>query len=168
MHLVQRDGVSCGPAAAIVAGALLDPGYRRWLVTAGAAGFAAEQTRVHDRFRRVWPRAFGTTPMAMVAAIDSHGGGLRYRWRPFRGLWGRRDPLTDVLAAVGAGRPVAMLVGNVIPRHWVLILAVDGALRCYEPSSGEVRGVDEAAVRAARLTGMGYPRPFAFVLPRVP
>jgi hypothetical protein len=42
------------------------------------------------------------------------------------------------------------------------------ALRCYEPSSGEVRSVDVAAVRGARLRGLGFPRAFAFVLPRRP
>lgn len=63
--------------------------------------------------------------------------------------------------------PVAMLVGNVIPRHWVLIVEVEGEdLRCYEPSSGEVRSVSKGAVRAARLTRLGFGRPFAFVVPR--
>jgi hypothetical protein len=59
-----------------------------------------------------------------------------------------------------------MLVGRVIPRHWVLIVDVVGdTVQCYEPSSGEVRAADVAALREARLTGLGYPRPFAFVLP---
>ena len=59
-----------------------------------------------------------------------------------------------------------MLVGRFIPRHWVLIVGVSGeTLQCYEPSSGEVRPADVDAVRRSRLTGLGYPRPFAFVLP---
>jgi hypothetical protein len=54
-----------------------------------------------------------------------------------------------------------------IPRHWVLIVEVKGdVLRCYEPSSGEVRSVEVAAVQDARLRGLGFPRAFAFVLPR--
>ena len=61
-----------------------------------------------------------------------------------------------------------MLVGRVIPRHWVLIVeAAEDQLQCYEPSSGEVRPVNVDAVRRARLAGLGYPRPFAFVLPRL-
>jgi hypothetical protein len=73
----------------------------------------------------------------------------------------------DVVAAVSADRPVAMLVGRGIPRHWVLVVAVaEGALTCYEPSSGELRSVDVVAVRESRLSGLGYPRPFAFVMPR--
>ncbi|HTI78238.1 MAG TPA: hypothetical protein VL634_24765, partial [Mycobacterium sp.] len=53
------------------------------------------------------------------------------------------------------------------PRHWVLIVDIDWLhWQCYEPSSGEVRSVAVDAVRRARLTGLGYPRPFAFVVPK--
>ncbi len=174
MHLTQRDGVSCGPAVAVVAGALLDPAYRRKLVgrdehTVGAAGrawFAGEQGRIHLSVNRIWPRRYGTTPMGIARAISAHSAryGVRYRWRLW---WGRRDGLADVLAAVDADWPVAMLLGNVVPRHWALLVGRDGTrVRCYEPSSGQVRTVDLAAIRQARLTNLGYPRPFAFVLPR--
>ena len=89
---------------------------------------------------------------------------MRYRWRLW---WGRRDGLADVLAAVDGHWPVAMLLGNVIPRHWVLMIARNAErVVCYEPSSGQVRAVELAAIRAARLTNVGYSRPFAFVLPR--
>ena len=88
---------------------------------------------------------------------------MRYRWRLWRG---QRDRLADVLDAVGSAWPVPMLIGRVIPRHWVLIIdASADLLQCYEPSSGEVFTVAVHAVRRARLRGLGYPRPFAFVLP---
>jgi hypothetical protein len=75
--------------------------------------------------------------------------------------------MADVLAEVDAHWPVAMLVGRFIPRHWVLIVERSGdELRCYEPSSGDVRPVDVDEVRGARLRGLGFPRAFAFVLPR--
>ena len=45
MALRQRDGVTCGPAAAVLAGALLDPAYRTRL--AGPGWFHAEQRRIH-------------------------------------------------------------------------------------------------------------------------
>jgi len=102
----------------------------------------------------------------MARAISVQGA--RYRWRLCRGLWGRRDAMADVLAAVAEDRPVAMLVGNVIPRHWVLIVEAQGQrLHCYEPSSGEVRVSSVQAVRTSALTGLGFPRAFAFVVPRV-
>ncbi|MBX7430956.1 hypothetical protein JDV09_02340 [Mycobacterium sp. Y57] len=167
-QLRQRDGTTCGPTVAVVAGALLDPTYRSALTdtVTGRDWFAAEQARVHASVNRVWPRMLGTTPMGMAHAITVHARvrGRRYRWRSFRG---RRDRMADVQSAVRAGWPVAMLIGAVVPRHWVLIVKATGdALHCYEPSSGEVRVVDVADVRNARLTPLGYRRPFAFVLPR--
>ena len=160
LHLRQRNGVTCGPTVAVVAGALLDPRYRARL--SSSEWFATEQTRVHAEVNRIWPRRLGTTPSGMVRAVNMHGG-IRYRWRLFRGRW---DELTDVLRAVEAGWPVAMLIGRFVPRHWVLIVDAAGDdCECYEPSSGEVRSVDVNDLRRSRLTGLGYPRPFAFVLP---
>ncbi len=168
LRLRQRDGVTCGPSVAVMAGALLDPSRRAALAEpeSGAALFDAEQLRVHADVNRIWPRRLGTTPWGMARAITAMGAtaGVCYRWRLFRG---RRDKLADVVAAVNGDRPVAMLVGRLIPRHWVLIVAAaEDALTCYEPSSGELRTADVAAVREARLTGLGYRRPFAFVVPR--
>lgn len=168
LRLRQRDGVTCGPSVALMAGALLDPRRHAALAEpdSGAALFAAEQVRVHADINRIWPRRLGSTPWGMARALTQQGAtaGICYRWRLFRG---RRDNLADVVAAAGAGRPVAMLIGAPIPRHWVLIVDADAdALTCYEPSSGELRSVDVAAVRGSRLTGLGYPRPLAFVLPR--
>ena len=167
LRLRQRDGVTCGPSVAVMAGALLDPARHAALAEpeSGAALFAAEQLRVHADVNRIWPRRLGTTPWGMARAVTAMGAtaGVCYRWRLFRG---RRDNLEDVLAAVRRDRPVAMLIGRRIPRHWVLIVAVSGdALTCYEPSSGELRTVAAAAMRESRLTGLGFPRPFAFVIP---
>lgn len=168
LHLRQRDGVTCGPSVAVVGGALLDPTYRAKLSSPESrqAWFASEQLRVHNEVNTIWPRMLGTTPMGIARALTAHGAaaGVRYRWRLFRG---RRDSLSDVLRAVNSGCPVAMLIGRFIPRHWVLFVDVAGhELQCYEPSSGEVRSVGVDAVRRSGLTGLGYPRAVAFVLPR--
>jgi hypothetical protein len=170
MRLTQCDAVSCGPTVAVVARTLLDLGYRRKLGcgdedAVGAAGrtwFAAEQRRIHSTVNRMWPRRLGMTPIGVARAISGHG--VRYRWRLW---WGRRDGLADVLAALDGRWPVAMLVGNVIPRHWVLLVEREGdSVRCYEPSSGRLRPLELASIRSARLTDVGFSRPFAFVLPR--
>jgi hypothetical protein len=168
LRLRQRDGVTCGPSVALMAGALLDPNRHAALAEpeSGAALFAAEQLRVHADVNRIWPRRLGTTPWGMARALTAQGAtaGVCYRWRLFRG---RRDSMADVVTAAGGGRPVAMLIGAPIPRHWVLIVdATADVLTCYEPSSGELRPVAVAAVRESRLTGLGYPRPLAFALPR--
>jgi hypothetical protein len=165
LGLRQRDGVTCGPTVAVVAGVLMDPAYRAILLgPGGREWFSDEQHRLHDAINRVWPRRLGTTPAGMARALTAHSEGMTYGWRPFLGP---RDDLADVLAALDADWPVAMLVGGRgIPRHWVLIVAADDdVLQCYEPSSGTVVPVDIAAVRGSRLTGLGFPRPFAFVLP---
>ena len=162
LRLRQRDGVSCGPAVAVVAGALLDPDYAAEVTD--ASWFDAEQGRVHAVANRIWPRALGTTPWGMASTISEHSARhhVKYGWRMMR----PRDPLVDVERAVRAHWPVAMLIGNAIPRHWVLIVECEGqTLQCYEPSSGEVLPVSAAAVRGARLTELGFPRAFAFVLP---
>lgn len=171
LRLRQRDGVTCGPTVAVVAGAVLDQTYRAELLhPEGESWFAAEQGRIHAAVNRIWPRRLGTTPAGMARALTDHSAkrGVAYRWRRFRGTG---DALSDVRNAVAEGWPVAMLIGERgIPRHWVLIVgAVDtdrNVLECYEPSSGKVLPVDVAAVRGARLTGLGFPRPFAFVVPR--
>lgn len=166
--LRQRDGVTCGPSVAVMAGALLDRDYGTQLFAghppAAQQWFDAEQGRVHHAVNMVWPRALGTTPAGMARAINdrSRSRGLRYRWRPAR----RGDALADVSAALSAGLPVAMLIGAAIPRHWVLLTEGDGSVfRCYEPSAGHLHAVPAAAIREARLEALGFPRAFAFVLP---
>src|SRR6185312_6941081 len=110
LRLRQRDSTTCGPSVAVVAGALLDPDYRSTLTDSPRRWFDDEQLRIHTEVNRVWPRMLGTTPMGIARALTTRTEvrGVRYRWRPFRG---RRDRLTDVVAEVEAGWPVAMLVG---------------------------------------------------------
>lgn len=160
MWLRQRDGVTCGPSVAVMAGALLDPTYRARLQGERAQQwFAEEQGRVHRSVNMLWPRALGTTPAGMARALSRYG--TRYRWRP------AAQALPQACAAVGDGWPVAMLIGAAIPRHWVLLTELNGsALRCYEPSSGRSIDVAIEDVRAATLKNIGFPRPFAFVLPQ--
>jgi hypothetical protein len=161
IRLRQRDGTACGPAVAVVAGSILDPDYGTEL--AAGSWFADEQERVHTTVNRIWPKFFGTTPAGIARAFSAFAP---YRWRLFRGP---RDDLVDVIIAVGAGLPVGMLIGNVIPRHWILFVEVVGdEFRCYEPSSGEIRSVSFGSIRRSELDPdvVGFSRPFAFVLPR--
>src|SRR5260370_30175820 len=102
LHLRQRDGVTCGPTVAVVAGALLDPGRQGEL--ADPAWFADEQARVHSEVNRVWPRRLGTTPTGMARAFTARGSasGGRYRCRLFRA---RREMLCAVARRVAGGSP---------------------------------------------------------------
>ena len=156
----QIDGTTCGPAVAVVGSALIDPDYGARLDS--DTWFADEQRRIHAMVNRMWPQSLGTTPAGIAQALSVH---RPYRWRLFRG---RRDSLSDVVSAVRRGRPVAMLIGNVIPRHWVLFIDINAdEFSCYEPSSGEVRPCRFDAIRERRLVDLGFPRPFAFVLPKL-
>ena len=60
-----------------------------------------------------------------------------------------------------------LLVGAFVPRHYVLATrADDGGWRVYEPTSGQVRLVDLAAVRERRLAPLlGFDRLHAVLLP---
>ncbi len=163
----QRDGVSCGPSVAVMAGALLDPDYGGPLRSRDPQPwFDAEQVRVHRAINVVWPRALGATPAGIARALTVHSAsrGVHYRWRPARCA----DRLSDVCVAVAAGWPVAMLIGAVLPRHWVLLTQLEGAVfRCYEPSSGAVLDIPIDDIRRGRLVRPGFPRAFAFVVPRI-
>jgi len=161
----QRDGVSCGPSVAVMAGALVDADYGAGLRSHHPQSwFDTEQARVHRAVNVVWPRALGATPPAVARAITAHSAasGVRYRWRPAR----CGDRLADVCDAVAAGWPVAMLIGAVLPRHWVLLVDIGGSdVQCYEPSSGALLDVAIDDIRAGRLARLGFPRAFAFVTP---
>jgi len=63
---------------------------------------------------------------------------------------------------------VSLLVGSLVPRHYVLALGVldDGRWRVYEPTSGQVRAVDLRLVRERRLAPvLGFDRLHAALLP---
>jgi hypothetical protein len=65
------------------------------------------------------------------------------------------------------GRPVPLLVGSFVPRHYVLALGADvDGWRVYEPTSGQVRALDPAAIGERRLAPvLGFDRLHAVLLP---
>ena len=149
---------------------MLDDGYRSQL-QAGPGWFGAEQDMVHRLVNRVWPRRLGMTPPGVAAAIADRCG-VRCRWRIGRAvLPGRVDVLADVLDTLRAGAPVPMrwdeeAYGREYDLDIFLIVAVTGErLRCFDPASGALGEVTVSSVRQAQLEGLGFGRPFAFVLP---
>lgn len=157
LKLRQRDGVTCGPSAAIVAAALLDPDYAARLEQAG--WFQAEQATLHRQLNAVWPRALGTTPFGMVEALNTHsvGKGVRYHWRFAHGM-----SVDRIRAAVTQGWPVPMLLGKIVPRHWVLLIGFEaGRFRIYDPGVGDVLLATPAELRG----GLGFPQVFGYVVP---
>jgi hypothetical protein len=61
--------------------------------------------------------------------------------------------IRQVEAALAARRPVPLLVGTLVPRHYTLALRIadDGTWRVYEPTGGQVRSLDPALIRTRSL-----------------
>lgn len=188
-RLDQVDGTTCGSAVLVALAAWADPTETRRLdgeqdedpvtgrrpVVAGRwAGFGdrydARQKQVHRESTRFWPRALGTSPWGMATWLRRHAPAVgRYRVRLVDDT--SADDVTGAVtattAALAAGRPVPLLVGDLLPRHYVLAMSAgpDG-WRVYEPSSGQLRLLSPVQLRT-RAAGpiLGFPRWHAVLLP---
>jgi hypothetical protein len=189
-RLDQVDGTTCGSAVLIALAAWADPAETQRLDGESAAGeavngrlgvagsfpagfgarFDARQRQVHRESTRFWPQALGTTPWGMVRWLRQHApaaGPYRVRLVDDVSATDVEQVLSAVGAALAAGRPVPLLVGAFVPRHYVMALGVhDGGWRVYEPSSGEVRALDLDLVRQRKLAEvLGFDRLHAALLP---
>ena len=190
VRLDQVDGTTCGSAVLVALAAWADPaevlrldgewsataatgsgGSAAGVVTGFGARYDARQRQVHRQSTRLWPQALGTTPWGMVGWLRRHAPAAGpYRARLVDDTW--PADLDAALAAagpaLGAGRPVPLLVGSLVPRHYVLALGVldDGRWRVYEPTSAQIRPLDLRLVRERRLTRvLGFARLHALLLP---
>lgn len=187
VKLDQVDGTTCGSAVLVALAAWADPGELARLegegaaavaggATAGiAAGFGARydarQKQVHKESTRFWPQALGTSPWGMTRWLRKHAAAAGpYRVR----LVDDADPadvdaaLAAADSALSAGRPVPLLVGAFVPRHYCLALSrqEDGRWHVYEPTSGQVRVLDLGLVRRRSLRGaLGFDHLHAVFLP---
>ena len=127
----QPDTRTCGPSVVVVARALATDG------AAHLGDFAAQVVATHRALNRWWPRALGTTPWAVAAAL-----GGRVRWIRGRGY-------ADVLAALPRPTPV-YLGSRLLPRHVVLAVGErDGVPLVYDPARGALVPVTESRWRTA-------------------
>jgi hypothetical protein len=174
VRLVQVDGTTCGSAVLVALAAWADPGETRRLDGAQGPGFGdrygARQRQVHRESTPLWPQALGTSPWGMVGWLRRNApaaGRYRVRMVDDTDAADVAAVLDEVGAALAVGRPVALLVGSVVPRHYCLALrAAPDAWHVYEPSSGEVRAVPTALVGRRGLTPLlGFGRLHAALLP---
>ena len=185
--LDQVDGTTCGSAVLVALAAWADPAELSRLdavpatdgrLLAGArtggqgfgARYDARQKQVHRQTNRFWPQALGTTPWGAARWLRDHvpaAGRYRVRLVDDTSAGDVEELLTAVGAALAAGRPVPLVVGSWVPRHYVLAMRPDGdGWRVYEPTSGQVRLLDLGAVRARRLAPvLGFDRLHAALLP---
>jgi hypothetical protein len=192
VRLDQVDGTTCGSAVLIALAAWADPAETRRLdgeqtATASGAGGAAgaqagvavgfgarydaRQRQVHRQSTRFWPQALGTTPWGMVGWLRRYAPGAgpyRVRLVDDVSVADVDNALAGGETALAASRPVPLLVGSLVPRHYVLALGVlgDGRWRVYEPTSGQVRALDLKLVRERRLAPvLAFDRLHALLLP---
>lgn len=189
-HLRQRSPTTCGSASLLVARALHDPVYARWLLAGvddrtGALSdepveerFASAEQTVKDRTGGLvgptgpqlpWPHALGTSPWGAAHEMTRITG-ARYRAR----YVGPDSPAARAAAydavdrTVSAGRTAPMFVGDGrIPRHVVLAVGRDdAALRLYEPASGSVVRLTRQQYVEGGFVVAGWRVPWAVVVPR--
>jgi hypothetical protein len=133
--------------------------------------FDARQHQVHHESTRFWPRSLGTTPWGMTRWLRrnaSAAGPYRVRLVDDTSDTDISRALAHAGAALAAGRPVPVLVGSIVPRHYCMALSRAGTdtWRVYEPTSGQVRELDLGLVRARALTPvLGFGRLHALLLP---
>ncbi|MFC5996804.1 hypothetical protein ACFQE5_21585 [Pseudonocardia hispaniensis] len=170
IRLDQVDGTTCGSAVLVALAAWADPAEADRLAR---IGFDARQRQVHRESNRLWPRALGTTPWGMVRWLHEHAphaGRYRVRFVDDTSAADVAALSAAVAAALAAGRPVPLLVGSLVPRHYVLALAgTDRGWRVYEPSSGSVRALDVERIRRRGLGPVvGFDRLHLALLPTGP
>jgi hypothetical protein len=158
--LSQPDQRSCGPSSLVAAHMLLDPAYA---ATQNPHAFATSVLALHRQLtapssfghaQLPWPRALGTPPWAAARAMSSFAG-VPYRTRVVR--WGNRSKDFDALhAAVTAGHPCPLFVGDWIPRHVVLAVTPTAqGVRVYNPAHGTLDELRRADFEAGKLTTFG-------------
>ncbi|MBN9110258.1 MAG: hypothetical protein J0I34_15925 [Pseudonocardia sp.] len=184
VRLDQVDGTTCGSAVLVALSAWASADELARLDPAGpdpvgggirqgfGARYDARQKQVHRETNRLWPQALGTTPWAMVRWLGRNAAAAgRYRVRLVDDSSAQdvRPLVAEVAAALTAGRPVPLLVGTAVPRHWCLALGVcdDGGWNAYEPTSGQVRALNPELIgRRALAPVLGFDHLHAVLLPR--
>ncbi|MGK5682214.1 hypothetical protein [Actinoplanes sp. URMC 104] len=177
----QYDDTTCGSTAVLVARAYVDPLYALYLTTGGRPGTAEEsderflrrlqeeEQRIHDETDVLWPQIAGTPPWGLSERLnrDPVALGGRYRWRPALPVPGvDRAVLRQALTEANRGYPVPVLIGDVVPRHYVLLLRHDDAGGWfYEPTTAEIVLVPPRDLDRRDFGRLGYPRLAGVILP---
>jgi hypothetical protein len=180
--LRQIDDTTCGSTSLLVARAMADPLYTLFLTTGDStdpaaatpaqfqARVAAEERRIHTATNQVWPRSLGTSPWGVSGELNRHVGatGTRYATRLVVGARGGRGnrALHDAVKAVGSGQPVPVLIGDLLPHHYVLMVGRDdSSLLFYDPGYAEVVVVSEHDFLGGDMSTLGYRHVMAVITP---
>ena len=169
----QQDETTCGSMSIILARATNDPIYALSLSADPRRSLTdmltVEEQRVHDETNTIWPQALGTTPWGVTDVLNNNRGeiGTAYDWHLVDDTdAGSVGPaLTNAVSAVDAGYPVPVLIGDGIPRHYVLLIGHDdGMLTFYNPS-GAIERISEADFLDGDVSALGYRHVQAVITP---
>jgi hypothetical protein len=181
----QYDDTTCGSATILAARALIDPIYALRLTTGGRPGTAeesgnrfeerlrTEEQRIHDESDLLWPQRAGTSPWGISSLLNTGPADLaaHYRWTAVApAIPSHIDSvIRRALAAVDRGYPVPLLIGDLIPRHYVLLLRHDaGGASFYEPTAGKIVAVPAEDLRRRDFGAVGYAHLHGAILPSGP
>ena len=175
----QTDDTTCGSMTVLMARAMTDPLYALYLTTgdsavradAGTAYFqtrlTAEEHRIHDATNRFWPQRLGSTPDGLSSELNRHADALGSRYEPRLVIGiGGTSARRDAVAAAGNGQPVPVLIGNLIPRHYILLIGrAGGDLLFYEPGYATVGRISAQSFLDGKIDVIGFHHIYAVVTP---
>ncbi|MEV5967020.1 hypothetical protein AB0L70_34940 [Kribbella sp. NPDC051952] len=174
----QVDNTTCGSTAILMSRAIVDPIYALYLTTGGTddpmaarngpfeARLAAEEERIHDSTNSLWPKKFGTTPSGVSAELNRNAKTLGTRYQARLVEHGRSQPLRDAVAAARYSQPVPVLIGDWLPRHYVLLIGASrGDLLFYEPTAATLVRLDVQDFLAGKVKALGFPHVQAVITP---
>ena len=175
----QTDDTTCGSMSILIARAMADPLYTLYLTTgdstapAAASGerfqarLAAEEQRIHDATNLFWPERLGSTPSGLSNELNRHADalGTRYEARLVSRALGS-SAVRDAVTAVDSAHPVPVLIGDWIPRHYVLLIGRDGGdLLFYEPTHAKVTRVSDEDFLKSNVDALGFQHVYAVITP---
>lgn len=168
----QVDATTCGSTSILMARAMADPLYALYLTNGGSTDaaaadpvrfeqrLAAEEQRIHDSTNLVWPQSLGTPPWGVSDELNLHheAFGTSFDWRLVDDTRaGSVDQaLRDAVTSVDGGQPVPVLIGDSIPRHYVLMVGHDGSDLLFYNPKGELTRVSEQDFRDGNMSALGF------------
>ena len=172
----QPDDTSCGPMTILMARAMSDPYYSLYLTTGDStdradaraeqfqARLTAEEHRIHAETNRFWPQRLGSTPLGMSNELNRYAGALGTR---YESRLADRSALAAAADAAGNGDSVPVLIGDWIPRHYILLIGrAGGDLIYYEPGYATVGHLSEQDFVHGKINVIGFHHIYAVVRPR--
>ena len=175
----QTDDTTCGSMTVLMARAMTDPLYALYLTTGDSddradarpeqfqARLTAEEHRIHAATNRFWPQRLGSTPGGVSSELNRHADALGGQYEPRLSTGtGGKSALADAVEAAGSGQPVPVLIGDWIPKHYILLIGSDGAdLLVYEPGYATVDRINKQSFLNGKIDVAGFHHVYAVVTP---